>query len=432
MLITTRFSDTAQVHRVSFPGGARTQLTFFHDGVNEALYQPTRGDYFLFPRDIGGNEFYQIYRFDLADGAVTLLTDGKSRNGGVCWSNSGERIAYTSTRRSGADMDIYVMDPMKPESDRLLMQVSGGAMWNVLDWSPDDRSLLAGEYISINESRLWLVDAVNGNKKALTPENKGVKAAYSNGLFSRDGKGIYIITDRDSEFLQLAYRDFSTGGYTYPAPGINWDVEHMALSRNGRTLAFVTNEAGISILHLFDIASGKIRTISSLPTGVITKILWHNNSKDLGVTLSSSRQPGDVFSVDALTQKAERWTQSETGSVDAGSFTKPELIRWKSFDGREITGFLYLPHSKFTGKRPVLINIHGGPESQFRPGYLGAINYYMRELGIAVIFPNIRGSSGYGKTYLTLDNGVKREDSYKDIAALLDWLSRFQHFTATG
>ncbi|HEY8836008.1 MAG TPA: hypothetical protein VIM09_10525, partial [Chthoniobacterales bacterium] len=206
MLITTRFGDTNQLHQIIQPGGARTQLTFFPDRIDGGSFEPTKGEYFIFTKGAGGNEFNQNYRYDLATGDITLLTDGKSRNGGPTWSNKGDRIAYTSTRRNGADTDIYVQSPADPKSDRLLAEVKGGG-WDVVDWSPDDKQLLVLEEISINETYLWLFDAQSGQKKELTPRPaEGVeKVAYFAALFSKDGKGIFVTTDRESEFKRLAY-----------------------------------------------------------------------------------------------------------------------------------------------------------------------------------------------------------------------------------
>jgi Tol biopolymer transport system component len=151
MLITTRFGDTNQVHRVAMPLGARTQLTFYPDRVDGASYEPTKGDFFIFTKGAGGNEFTQNYRYDVATGDVTLLTDGKSRNSGPTWSNKGDRVAYTSTRRNGADTDIYMESPLDPKTDKMLAEMKGGG-WDVQDWSPDDKQLLVLEEISINES----------------------------------------------------------------------------------------------------------------------------------------------------------------------------------------------------------------------------------------------------------------------------------------
>ncbi len=422
MLIGTRFADTNQVHHVRFPGGARTQLTFFPDSVAGARFQPTTGDYFVFSKDRGGDEFFQNYRYDLANGTVTLLTDGKSRNQLGAWSHAGDRMAYGSTRRTGNDVDFYVIDPRDPRTDRLLTKNDGGG-WFVLDWSPDDRTLLVSEGISINQSFLWLVDAATGEKTPLTPHDKTDLIAYSGGQFARDGKGFYLTTDKDSEFHRLAYLDRETKQLKFLTSHIPWDVDEFDLSEDGKTIAFVTNEAGVSVLRLLDTATGKEKAAPKVPAGIIRGVAWHKNNRDVGFTFTNARSTPDAYSIDATTGELTRWTSSETGGLDTSKFPEAELVKWKSFDGREITGFLYPAAKKFTGKRPVLIDIHGGPEGQARPGFQGRNNYFTIELGVAVLFPNVRGSSGYGKSFLLLDNGFLRENTYKDINALLDWIA---------
>jgi dipeptidyl aminopeptidase/acylaminoacyl peptidase len=420
MLISTRFGDTAQVHRVKFPGGARTQLTFYPERVGGASYRPKTGDYFVFSKDTGGNEFFQLYRYDLADGGVTLLTDGKSRNTGGAWSNAGDRLVYTSTRRNGKDADQYVINPSDPKSNRLLLQVETGG-WGTSDWSPDDTKILVSEYVSANESYVWVVDVATGEKTLLTPKG-GEKVSYGGAGFSRDGKGVYVTTDKDSEFQRLAYIDLATKQHAYLTDHIKWDVDDFVISRDGKTIAFVANEDGISRLHLLDTKSRKERVVQNLPVGIINGLEWHDNSRDLGFNINSARSVTDVYSLDTKTEKLERWTESETGGLNTANFSEPELVRWKSFDGRTISGFLYMPPAKFTGPRPLIINIHGGPEGQSRPNFLGRSNYFLNEMGVAILYPNVRGSSGYGKTFLKIDNGFQREDTYKDIGALLDWI----------
>jgi dipeptidyl aminopeptidase/acylaminoacyl peptidase len=421
MLISTRFADTPQVHRVKTPLGMRQQLTFFPERVSGATYQPTQGNYFVFSKDIGGNEFNQNYRYDLTTGDVTLLTDGKSKNSRGIWSNRGDRMVYTSTRRTGQDNDLYVIDPTNPKSDRLLAQVQGGG-WAPNDWSPDDRQLLVGEFVSVNESYIWLLDVASGEKKLLTPKGGTEKVAYPAAVFSKDGKGLYALTDRDSEFTRLAYIDLATQQPTYLTSQISWDVEDFDLSQDGKFLAFVTNEDGISVLHLLDTATRQEMPLPKLPTGLIGGVAWHRNSRDLAITFVSARSTADVYAINVITNKLERWTESETGGLNTSNFAEPELVRWQSFDGKTISGFLYRPPAKFTGKRPVMIDIHGGPEGQSRPVFLGRNNFYLNELGVAILLPNVRGSAGYGKTFLKLDNGYLREDSVKDIGALLDWI----------
>ena len=367
MLITTRFADTAQVHMVKMPGGARRQLTFFPDRVAGAHFAPGNGDFFIFSKDVGGGEFFQGYRFDLATGAVTLLTDGKSRNGGGVFSRKGDRVVYTSTRRNGQDADLYVQDPRDPKTDRPLAEVAGGG-WEPTDWTPDGRKVLVQEGISVNESYLWLVDAASGEKTLVTPKGGKDKVAYGGGQFSPDGKWIYTTTDKDSEFQRLARIELATGKHEFLTSSIPWDVENFELTKDGKRIAYVTNEDGVSVLRVRDVASGKETKVPGLALGTVGGISWHNNGRDLGFSYSSARSPADVYSFDADTGKVERWTESETGGLNPESFSEAELVKWKSFDGKSISGFLYKPPSKFSGKRPVINNIHEDPDGQPRPG----------------------------------------------------------------
>jgi dipeptidyl aminopeptidase/acylaminoacyl peptidase len=422
MLISTRFADTSQVHLVRFPGGDRTQLTFFKDSAGGASYQPTSGEYLVFNKDAGGDELYQKYRYDLATGDVTLLTDGKSRNTGGAWSNKGDRIAFGSTKRNGKDVDLWVMDPKDPASARMVAQLDGGG-WSALDWSPDDKTLLAWEDVSINESYLWLLDLESGKRTWLTERAAGEKIATKGGSFAPNGKGVYVTTDQGSEFQRLAYIDLASRKQTILTPDIPWDVSEFRTSWDGKRVAFVTNEDGYGVLHLLDTSNGKEIPLPALPKGLVGNLSWHKNNRDLGFALESSRSTGDVWSIDVTTKKVERWTTSEIGNINPQSLSEPGLVRFKTFDGKSISAFVYRPDAKaFPGKRPVIVRIHGGPESQYRPGFLARNNYFITEMGIVTIYPNIRGSSGYGKTFLKMDDGFQREDSYKDVAALFDWI----------
>jgi dipeptidyl aminopeptidase/acylaminoacyl peptidase len=313
------------------------------------------------------------------------------------------------------------MNPIDPKSDRILVHLEGGG-WEPLDFSPDDAKLLVANLVSINESYLWLVDVATGEKSLLTPKIGSENVAYNDGQFSRDGKGIYVTTDRDSEFRRLAYISLADKKHIYLSKDIQWDVTSFRLSWDGKTIAFVSNEDGRDVLHLLDTATGRERAKTQVPIGIISGLEWHKNNRELGFNLLDSRRGSDAYSLDTKTGKLERWTFSETGGIRTDDFSMPELIRWKSFDGRSISGWLTPPPAKFKGKRPVVINIHGGPESQARPWLGAGYRYLINELGVAVIQPNIRGSSGYGKTFVTLDNGFKREDAYKDIGSLLDWI----------
>jgi dipeptidyl aminopeptidase/acylaminoacyl peptidase len=429
ILIGTRFGETTQVHSVAMPGGARRQLTFFPDRVAGAAFLPD-GISFVFQKDTGGGEWYQIYRYDLATGATSLLTDGHSRNEGYLLAHHDTKLVYSSTQRNNKDTDLWIVDAADsnkpPSSARMLLQVDGGG-WAPLAWSQDNRQLLVQQIISINESYLWLLDVASGEKQALTPQSAAAKpddtVAYSAGVFGNDGKSIYVVTDRDSDFLRLARIDLKSKQPTYLTSFIHWDVDQMTASEDGKTIAFAANEKGYSKLYLLDTAGDGIRSLRHMPAGVISDLHFHRNGHDLGFTVTSARSPMDAYSVDIRTGKLDRWTEGETGGLNPAEFVEPRLVDWKSFDGLELSGFLYLPDvAKFPGKRPVIVEIHGGPEAQFRPNYRAQENYLINELGVAIIAPNVRGSVGYGKSFLKLDNGFHREDTYKDIAALLDWV----------
>lgn len=424
MLIRTRFADTFQVHHVAFPGGDRRQMTFFPDTVGAASYPPTTGDYFVFSKDTGGNEFSQNYRYDVEDGEITRLTDGASKNSHGVWWPHNDMMAYTSTRRTGRDTDLYTICPADPASDRLVAALEGGG-WFPLDWSPTEDAglILVMEYVSVNESYLWLINEETGDKTLLTPKG-GSKVSYAWAKFAPDGRSLYVVTDKDGEFARVSSRDLATGDHTLLTPDLEWGLEAIDPSPNGDKLAFVTNEDGVGVLRLLDTRTGVLSVPPGIPVGVLGGLRWHPNGYDLAFTLLSARSPSDVYSLNADTGVVDRWTHSETGGLNTDRFSEPELVRWPSFDGRSISGFLYRPATRFEGKRPVNIVIHGGPEGQARPGFLGQSNYYLNDLGVALLYPNVRGSSGYGKTFLDLDNGFRREDSYKDIGALLDWIAR--------
>ena len=435
MLILTRFAETNQAHAVAFAGGERRQVTFFPDRVQGASYEPTAGKYLVVERDVGGDEFNQLYRFDLSTGKATLITDGgRSQTGLGPWSHKGSWLAYNSSRRNGTDKDIYIMDPSDPKTDRMVLQVDGGG-WGPEDWSHDGKKLLVIQGISVNESYLWVVDVATGGKTELTPKGAD-KVAFSRGDFSADDKGVFTVTDLGSDFARLAYIDLASKKVT-PITNEKWDVEDFALSPDGRTIAYITNEDGVGKLHLMSVATRKALATPKLPVGVIGDLRWHRDGTILGFTINSSRAPSDAYVLTLATGKVVRWTFSETGGVDLSAMPEPELVHWKTWDGRMISGFLYRPPAKFTGKRPVIVNIHGGPEGQSRPTWLGRNNYFVNELGIAILYPNVRGSTGFGKTFVALDNGTLREGTYKDINALFDWIATqpdldAQHVMVTG
>jgi len=404
---------------VGSPGDTPHVGALFPAKTYDVYYAPN-GKSAVYVKDTDGNEQFQVYAYDSSNRKTALLSDGKSRNTEPVWSNRSDWVIYSSNRRNGTDTDLYVAKPFEPNTTRLLAQDKG--YLKIFDWSPDDRQALFYNWLSANESYLYTIDVTSGEKTLLTPQNGAEKVAYDYAQFSADGKGIYLTTDRDSEFLRLAFMDLATKNLTYLSDAIKWNVELFSLSPDRKTLAFVSNEDGVSRLHLLDTATNKVKSIAWPRVGVISNLHWNNNNTDLAFTFVSARSIWDIYSLNVATGKIERWVKGTSDGLDADKFSEPEIIHWKSFDDRQISGFLYRPPSKFTGKRPVIIDIHGGPDDQARPDFNGADNYFINELGVVKIYPNVRGSTGYGKTFLKLDNGFKREDAIKDIGALLDWI----------
>lgn len=424
ILISTRFGETAQFHKVKMPGGAREQITFFPEPVGGAIVCTDKNkNIFLFTKDVGGGEFYQIFSFDMKDGNYKMLTDGKSSNGGVSWNNKGDKFSFFSTKRNGTDWDIYIADINNPENAEMVL--SEGGAWGAADWSPDDKSLIVGNYISANESYFYLLDIATKTLTQVNPSPE--KIAYGSTIFSKDGKGIFFTSDEKSEFQRLCYYDLQNKTIATLTEDINWDVESMTISDDGESLAFTVNEDGLSKLYLLDTKAMKHEKVPGIPVGQVYGLSFHPDGKKLALVLNTPQTPGDIFVMNLSDFSLERWTYSEAGGLNTSEFVIPELIHYPTFDEvdgkpRMIPAFIYKP--KGTGPHPVVIDIHGGPESQATPSFSPINQYYINEMGIAIIEPNVRGSSGYGKSYLQLDNGYNRENSVKDIGALLDWIEK--------
>jgi dipeptidyl aminopeptidase/acylaminoacyl peptidase len=432
LLIATRFGDVDQLHLVERPGGERRQLTFLREPITKAEFSPDPGrNAYVYLKDVGGNENSQLYYQRLGEPAAKLLTDGKSMNGGPVWSNSGREVAFFSTARDGVSYDIDIVDPEAGSLPRLAVTGDGTA-WYPLDWSPDDRKLLVLKYVSISEAYLYVVDLSSGQKREV--ESAPVKVGIAGAKFSRDGQGVYLISDRDSEFAQLRYVNLFTGEKTIISGHIAWDIEELAISRDGHYLAFVSNEGGAGKINLLDLRTHRDLIPPRLnPAGIIDSLSFDAAGNRLAFGFAAPNRPRDAYVLDIASNRLEAWTHSEAGAVDPAKFVTPRLTQFPTFDradGRQRQVPLYVYEPSTPGTHPVLIALHGGPESQFRPGFDPWLEFVVNELGFAVVAPNVRGSSGYGKSYLALDNGMLRQDAVKDIGALLVWLSLQNGFDA--
>lgn len=424
LLISTRFGEAEQLHLVEMPAGERRQLTFLREPVTQAAFSPDPGrSAFVYLTDVGGNENTQLYYQRLGEPAAKLLTDGKSQNGGAIWSNAGREIAFFSTARDGASHDIDIVDPDSGSLPRLVV-TGDGADWYPLDWSPDDRKLLVLKSLSVSEAYLYVVDVYTGQRREVEPSS--TKVGISGAKFSRDGQGVYLISDRDGEYAQLRYVNLFTGDKTVISGRLSSDIEEVAISRDGHYLAYVSNEAGAGKLNVLDLRTHQDLIPPRLPVaGIIGSLSFDAGGNRLAFGFAAPNQPRDAFVFDIAANRLEAWTHSEAGAVNLAKFVTPRLTQFPTFDRtdgqvRQMPMYVYEPAAP--GPHPVLIVLHGGPESQFRPGFDPWLQYVVNELGFAVLAPNVRGSSGYGKSYLALDNGMLREDAVKDVGALLVWL----------
>jgi dipeptidyl aminopeptidase/acylaminoacyl peptidase len=423
ILIGTRFGDTTQVHLVTTPGADRRQITFFNEPVSGARACPDPKSHgFLFVKDVGGGENFQIYYQDQEHGGSRLLTDGASRNIGPLWSNGGDQFAFASTRRDGRDQEIWVEPLADPAAARQILKAEG--TWSALDWSPDDHRLLVEREVSANESYLSILDPATGALEAIHPRDETI--AYGGARFARDGRGLWLTSDEGGEFQRLRYWDLARRTMTDLTADIHWDIERFDVSRRGDRLAFVANEGGKSRLYLMATGNRTYKPVAGVPEGVISSLVFDRAGRRLGFTLESATRPDNAYVLDLERGVVTRWTDSETGGLSPDRFVAPELVDYPTFDqvdgrARRIPAYYFRPAGQ--GPFPVIISIHGGPEGQYRPSFSSTLQYFASELGAAVLAPNVRGSSGYGKTCLTLDNGMKREDSVADIGALLDWIA---------
>ena len=432
LFISTRFGNVSQLHLVKNPGAARNQITYFQEPIGSVTMHPTQSS-IAFTMDKGGTENAQIYLLDPETASSQMLTDGISRNGGPLWSNSGDQIAFQSTKRNGSSNDIWIMPIDAPQKSELILESLDGSWWGAADWTEDDDKVLVQNYISVADSKVYMVD-LKTKTKTLILGKKDKPSVNSALAFGEKDKGIFFITNQYGEFNQLAYFDFETSKVTVISKEISWDVDGFSISDDSKKAAFVVNENGYSSLYLMNPKSFALKKVTTMPIGLIGGMQFSKDNKSLGLTLNTYQSPSDTYVLDLKNNSLgfgslTRWTFSEVGGLDTSKFAKPELIEYESFDGRKIPAFIYA--QKTDNPQPVIISIHGGPEGQARPSFSSTYQLWMANLGAAVITPNVRGSDGYGKNYLSLDNGFKREDSVKDIGALLDWIETQPHLDSS-
>ncbi len=425
-------TGVSQVWTLETPGAWPEQRTFYDEPVSFVTASPDRPE-FVFGMDEGGNERTQLHRLD-ADGTVTNLTgtpDAKHRWGG--WSHDGERFAFASNRRDEAVFDIYVQGRDDTGEDATLVYEGDGWL-SVGGWSPDDDRLVVTEAHWSFDQDVYVLETETGELTHLTPHEGDVR--YLSAGWGPDGEALYLVTDDGADTLYLARLDTETGQLDTVREGGDWNVDGVALDEETGLLVYSRNVDGYTELTAGtltgaltveefaapalpgDVAGG----VSFGPGGerfALSASGRATNTNVYVVSLPELRGAGDSDRVDAST----RWTHASTAGVPTESFVEPELVRYETFDGREVPAFLSVPGDTSEGETPVIVDIHGGPESQRRPSFSGLIQYFLSR-GYAVFEPNVRGSTGYGKAYTHLDDVEKRMDAVRDIEAAVDWLER--------
>ncbi len=420
MLVQTQLGNVAQLHRVYEPGGRREQVTFSDEPVSGRFVKGRKDGALLLTSSRGGDENNQIFLLEPETGRPRMLSDGKSRNLLGPVAQDGSFCIVAANRANPQHMDLYRV-PLDGGEWEPVLKVAGDT-WFPTDLSPDGKRLLLNRYVSINESHPAVLDI---ETKVLTPlavaPSISGTVSIGNLRFNAAGDKEILSTDARGEFQQLATLDPVSARWQWSELAPPWDCEEIEVDPHTDQRAYAFNVDGVSDVWL-ETAGGRRKL--DLPEGNVGGLEFSPDGKQLGFTFSPTNAPSEAYSLELAAGKLTRWTFSETGGLNPETFTKPRQIRWKSFDDREISGWLATPKaSSAAQKSPVLISIHGGPESQYRPFYSGITQFYLDELGIAVISPNVRGSAGYGKTFLRLDNAEKREESVQDIGALLDWIA---------
>jgi dipeptidyl aminopeptidase/acylaminoacyl peptidase len=426
-------ASTTQIYRLRAPQAALEPLTDDADPVSFARWEPRTGAYIVFARGKGGDEAFQLFRMDPSTRAVKQLTPDGQRHEMQGWVKSRALAVVTSVpldrtaganKRSEINTTLSLINPLQPAERRVLAELPGGG-WFGAEVSPDEKQLAITNYVSANESSVWLIDLQNGQRKQVLPA-AGQTASATHLLqgWSADGKGLYINSDRAGEFRELMRWDMASGSLTRLTAQTPWDVNGMSATHDGNKLALRINVDGRDELRLIDSAGATVTLPNKVPAGSVNGVAFHDTRDELAMVVNSVQGPAQIHSLDLSAGSTTTWTTPlGTAGLNLQNLPEQQIVRWQSFDGRTISGILSLPPARFTGPRPVVMQVHGGPEAQAKQGWQGRYNHLVQELGVAVLEPNVRGSSGYGKTFLALDNGRRREDSVKDMDAAISWMA---------
>jgi dipeptidyl aminopeptidase/acylaminoacyl peptidase len=401
-----------QVWSLELQDGSPQQLTYYEDRVG-SVSSAEKTDSFVFEKDHGGDERFQLFLATEGGDGVTQLTDNPDviHQFGA-WSPREDSILFSSNDRNRAFFDVYTMSLLTRKIN--LLHQSDHTNFGA-DWSPrGDDILLLRVYGSFNYD-LYLIGTKDSEARCLTPHDGDV--VYAGVQFSADGRRLYLVTDIGREFTAPAILELDDPRPQYLLD-TKWDVENLALSDDGKKLAFTTNSDGASKLTVWELPGP--RTTVRTPTGVIDGVKWSHKGQMLAFTFSNANHNTDVWIHDLRDGSTRRVTRSSSSGLDLRKCPAPKLGRYKSFDGLSIPYYFYRA-SGYEKTPPAVFYIHGGPEAQYKPAFNPFIQFLI-SMGFSVVAPNVRGSTGYGRTYTHLDDVKLRMDSVADIDDLFGHL----------
>lgn len=421
LLVTTRFGEIGQLHRVAAPLGAREQLTFDDDPVISAAASAASGAAGVAYVTAGPGAVPQLRALRFADRTTPRIAAPRVQPGALVWSPDGKTVVFQAASADGVHQEILAFEPGGNLQPRLLV-AAGIKSWRPLAFSPDGTRLLIENEVNSQHSELWVADVNTGGVTAIVLPTPPQRVAAAG--FAPDGRNIYLIAQFD-EFARLHRLDPATNAVTTITDNVPWDIESFAASADGRYLAFVANVAGVSRLSVIDQVARMELAPQGLPQGRIAGLAFDAAGRRLALSAESATQPADAWVYEPATNTLVRWTHSEVGPLDAAALVTPEFISFPSWDrangsARTLPAWVYRPRTP--GPHPVLVRIASGPAEQYRPGFDAFTQFAVNVLGYAVIAPNVRGAPGYGRSFEALGDSVRREDAVRDIGSLLVWI----------
>jgi len=400
--IIAYISNVSGVHNiwtVPVAGGEPRQLT--NDTVNTIIFVtwcPDR-DSLIYMQDKGGNENFHLYLIPAQGGQAVELTPGDSVLAQFLkWSYDGNSFLYMSNLRDKSFFDIYQYD-LNTGQSKMIYQTKGTEAF--ADWSRDQKKLAFNIFYVSTDEDFAVYDIATGQMDTLT-KHKG--EIYNEALcFSPDSKYIYFLTDKESEFTMLQRMNLETRKQELLEKP-DWDVITAGFSRNGTYFAWAINEDGSTKIKVINIKENKEVPLPVLPNGEIRGLEFSRSEKYMDFYFNGDRQPTNLYVVDLASNKLTQLTNSLPKEIAQDNLVESELIRYPSFDGKQIPAYLYKPKNLKPGdKRPVIMEIHGGPMFQEAKRWSPVRQYFINH-GYVMLVPNVRGSTGYGKTYHQLDD----------------------------